>query len=129
MKGKENKEWTMSKFNDYFKDEKIISEGKKQKREMKLKYHALMISLSQTCPIKFSQLWIFQIHTFKEPMTMEQNQVPDILMTQHLVSDENKIIYFYTYLKITIIYYYIVIRFFLCHKYSYIFIFILTTGS
>jgi len=55
MKGKENKEWTMSKHkNDYFKDEKIINDGKKKKKEMKLKYHALMISLSQTCPIKFS---------------------------------------------------------------------------
>jgi len=40
--------------NDYFKDEKIINDGKK--KEMKLKYHALMISLSQTCPIKISQL-------------------------------------------------------------------------
>lgn len=56
MKGKENIEWTMRKHNnDYFKDEKIINDGKKKKKEMKLKYHALMISLSQTCPIKFSQ--------------------------------------------------------------------------
>ena len=32
--------------NDYFKDEKIINDGKKKKKEMKLKYHALMTSLS-----------------------------------------------------------------------------------
>ena len=57
MKGKENREWTMSKHNnDYFKGEKIMNDGKKQKKEMKLKYHPLMISLSQACPIKFSQL-------------------------------------------------------------------------
>ena len=57
MKGKENREWTMSKHNNdyFFKDEKIINGGKKKKKEMKLKYHALMISLSRTCPIKFSQ--------------------------------------------------------------------------
>jgi len=127
MKGKENREWSMSQHNNvYFKDEKIINDGKKKKKEIKLKYHALMISLSQTCSVKFSQLWIFQIHTFKEPMTTKQNEVPYILMTQHLVSDENKIIYFYTYFTITIIYYCIVILSF-CHKYSYIFI--LTTRS
>jgi len=63
----------------------------------------------------------FSKHTFKEPMTTKQNEVPYILMTQHLVSDENKIIYFYTYLTITIIYYCIVILSF-CHKYSCIFI-------
>jgi len=32
---------------------------------------------------------------------------------QHLVSDENKIIYFYAYLTIIIIYYYIVILYFM----------------
>jgi len=33
MKGKENREWTMSKHNnDYFKDEKIINDGKKKKK-------------------------------------------------------------------------------------------------
>jgi len=68
----------------------------------------------------------FSKHTFKEPMTTKQNEVRYILMTQHLVSDEKKIIYFYAYLRITIIYYCIGILSF-CHKYSCIFI--LTTKS
>jgi len=57
MKGKENIVKTMNKHNnDYFKDKKIINDRKKKEKEMKLNYHALMISLSLTCPIKFSQL-------------------------------------------------------------------------
>ena len=54
MKGKEKREWTMSKHNnDYFKDEKIINDEKKGNE---VEISCTNISLSQTCPIKFSQL-------------------------------------------------------------------------
>ena len=58
----------MSKHNnDYFKDEKIINDGKKKKRKMKLKYYALMISLSQTCQSNFHSYKFFKYALSRNP--------------------------------------------------------------